>query len=208
LTYSDTFFIILTFDLLLIALLKAFYQKFTKQLFLSVFAQRYANQYLKEENVFTERVTFLVTTIMLINISLFLSKTIFGINLSLLDFLNVFIFIAIFFFSKAIIIRLLGHVFMLKSLAKLGVYFSFLFDRVMGITLFPIVVFMFFSPINSSPILVTFSVVIIVLFLGVKIFWLWKIGIGGFGLSRYYLFLYLCTLEILPLLVFTKAVFY
>jgi hypothetical protein len=67
---------------------------------------------------------------------------------------------------------------------------------------------MFFSPINSSPILVTFSVVIIVLFLGVKIFWLWKIGIGGFGLSRYYLFLYLCTLEILPLLVFTKVVFY
>ena len=207
-TYSDTFFIILTFDLLLIALLKAFYQKFTKQLFLSVFAQRYANQYLKEENVFTERVTFLVTTIMLINISLLLAKTICGINLSLLDFLNVFIFTAIFFFSKAIIIRLLGHVFMLKSLAKLGVYFSFLFDRVMGITLFPIVVFMFFSPINSSPILVTFSVVIIVLFLGVKIFWLWKIGIGGFGLSRYYLFLYLCTLEILPLLVFTKAVFY
>ena len=94
-TYSDTFFIILTFDLLLIALLKAFYQKFTKQLFLSVFAKRYANQYLKEENVFTERVTFLVTTIMLINISLFLAKTIFGINLSLPDFLNVFIFIAI-----------------------------------------------------------------------------------------------------------------
>ena len=90
-TYSDTFFIILTFDLLLIALLKAFYQKFTKQLFLSVFAQRYANQYLKEENVFTERVTFLVTTIMLINISLFLAKTIFVINLNLPDFLNIFI---------------------------------------------------------------------------------------------------------------------
>jgi len=208
LTYSDTFFIILTFDLLLIALLKAFYQKFTKQLFLSVFAQRYANQYLKEENVFTERATFLLTTIMLINISLFLAKTIFGINLSLPDFLNVIIFTAIYFLSKAIIIRLLGHVFILKSLAKLGVYFSFLFDRVMGIILFPIIVFLFFSPIGASPILITFSVVIIVLFLGVKIFWLWKIGIGGFGLSRYYLFLYLCTLEILPLLVFTKAVFY
>ena len=207
-TYSDTFFIILTFDLLLIALLKAFYQKFTKQLFLSVFAQRYANQYLKEENVFTERVTFLVTTIMLINISLFLAKTIFGINLSLPDFLNVIIFTAIYFLSKSIIIRLLGHIFLLKPLAKLGVYFSFLFDRVMGIILFPIIVFLFFSPISASPILITFSVVIIVLFLGIKIFWLWKIGIGGFGLSRYYLFLYLCTLEILPLLVFTKAVFY
>jgi len=208
LTYSDTFFIILTFDLLLIALLKAFYQKFTKQLFLSVFAQRYANQYLKEENVFTERVTFLVTTIMLINISLVLSKIIFDTNLSPFDFLNVFVFTAIFFLSKTIIIHLLGHVFMLKSLAKLGIYFSFLFDRVMGITLFPIIVLLFFSSINSSSILLAFSVVIIALFLLIKIFWLWKIGIGGFGLSRYYLFLYLCTLEILPLLVFTKVVFY
>ena len=85
-TYSDTFFLILTFDLLLIAFLKAFYQKFTKQLFLSVFAQRYANQYLKEENVFTERVTFLVTTIMLINISLFLSKAIYGEKVTPFDF--------------------------------------------------------------------------------------------------------------------------
>lgn len=207
-TYSDTFFLILTFDLLLIAFLKAFYQKFTKQLFLSVFAQRYANQYLKEENVFTERVTFLVTTIMLINISLFLSKTIYGENLTPFDFWNVAIITTVFFLIKTIIIRLLGHVFLIKSLAKLGVYFSFLFDRVMGVILFPIIVFMFFSPINTSPILLTFSVVIIALFLLIKIFWIWKIGIGGFGLPRYYLFLYLCTLEILPLLVFTKVAFY
>ena len=207
-TYSDTFFLILTFDLLLIAFLKAFYQKFTKQLFLSVFAQRYANQYLKEENVFTERVTFLVTTIMLINMSLFLSKTIYGENLTPFNFWNVAISIIVFFLIKTIIIRLLGHLFLIKSLAKLGIYFSFLFDRIMGVILFPIIVFMFFSPINLSSMLFTFSVVIIVLFLLIKIFWIWKIGIGGFGLPRYYLFLYLCTLEILPLLVFTKAVFY
>ena len=206
--YSDTFFLILTFDLLLIAFLKAFYQKFTKQLFLSVFAQRYANQYLKEENVFTERVTFLITTIMLINISLFLSKAIYGESLTPFNFWNVAMIIIVFFLIKTIIIHLLGHLFLIKSLAKLGVYFSFLFDRIMGVILFPIIVFMFFSPINLSPILFTSSVVIIVLFLIIKIFWIWKIGISGFGLSKYYLFLYLCTLEILPLLVFTKAVFY
>ena len=207
-TYSDTFFIILTFDLLLIALLKAFYQKFTKQLFLSVFAQRYANQYLKEENAFTERVTFLVTIIMLINISLFLSKTMYGENLTPFDFWNMVIITTVFFLTKTIIIRLLGYIFLIKSLAKLGIYFSFLFDRVMGVILFPIIVFMFFSPINASPILVIFSVIVIALFLLIKIFWIWEIGIGGFGLPRYYLFLYLCTLEILPLLIFTKAVFY
>ena len=209
LTYSDTFFLILTFDLLLIAFLKAFYQKFTKQLFLSVFAQRYANQYLKEENAFTERVTFLSYNYYADKYKLVpFQNYLWYENVTPFDFWNVVIITTVFFLTKAIIIRLLGHIFLIKSLAKLGVYFSFLFDRVMGIILFPIIVFMFFSPISTSPILLTFSVVIIALFLLIKIFWIWKIGIGSFGLSRYYLFLYLCTLEILPLLVFTKVVFY
>jgi len=207
LIFSDTFFLILSFNLLLIALLKAFYWRFTKQLFLSVFSQRYANQYLKEENVFTERVTLLVTLIMLINISLFLARSIYGTNLSPIDFWNIIVIIAMFFIVKMILIRLLGHIFMLKSLAKLGVYFSFLFDRIMGLVLFPIIVFMFFSPINASSILITLSLSIVVLFLLIKLFWIWKIGIGGFGLPKIYLFLYLCMLEILPLLVLSKAVF-
>ena len=203
-TFSDTFFLILSFNLLLIALLKAFYWKFTKQLFLSVFAQRYANQYLKEENVFTERVTLLVTIIMLINISLFFAKSIYGADLVPIEFWNTALVIVILF----IVIRLLGHIFMLNSLAKLGVYFSFLFDRVMGIVLFPIVVFMFFSPIYAHSVLIAFSVGIILAFLLIKVFWIWKIGIGGFGLSKTYLFLYLCILEISPLLVLAKVVFY
>ena len=172
-----------------------------------MFAQRYANQYLKEENVFTERVTLLVTVIMLINVSLFFAKSIYGADLSPIELWNTGLVIAIFFIVKLIVIRLLGHIFMLNALAKLGVYFSFLFDRVMGIVLFPIVIFMFFSPINAHSVLIAFSIGIILLFLLIKVFWIWKIGIGGFGLSKIYLFLYLCMLEILPLLVFTKVVF-
>ena len=44
----------------LIALLKASYWKHAKLLFMGVFAQRYANQYLREENAFTERVISLL----------------------------------------------------------------------------------------------------------------------------------------------------
>ena len=207
-TFNDTFFLILSFNLLLISLLKAFYWRFSKQLFLSVFAQRYANQYLKEENVFTQRITLLVTTIMFINLSLFLAKSIYGANLTPIDFWNTGLILAVFFITKTILIRLLGHIFLANSLAKLAVYFSFLFDRVMGIILFPIIVFMFFSPITSNPILFKMSIAVIILFLSIKLFWIWRIGIGSFGLSKIYLFLYLCMLEIFPLLVFSKAVFY
>jgi hypothetical protein len=46
------------------------------------------------------------------------------------------------------------------------------------------------------------------LLLLLKIFWLWKIGTKAFGLPRVYIFLYLCALEISPLLVLGKGVFY
>ena len=207
-TYSDTFFVILLFDLLLIALLKAFYWKITKQLFLSIFAQRYANQYLREENVFAERATILITVIMLINLSLFLSKMIFGINLSPYNFSKIFIWISVVFLIKTLVIHLLGYIFILKSLAKLSIYFSFLFDRALGITLFPVIVFMFFSSISTSVTLYIISLGIMLFFLLIKMYWILKIGIVSFGLSKYYLFLYLCTLEILPLLLIIKVVFY
>ena len=145
---------------------------------------------------------------MLLNISLFIAKALFGTDLIFLNFLEIFVVIAIFFMIKVIIIRLLGYIFLLKSLAKLGVYFSLLFDRVMGITLFPLVVMLFFSPLVSSFFLLLFSAIIIGGFLAIKIFWLWKIGKDSFGLPKYYLFLYLCTLEILPLVVLTKVAFY
>ena len=207
-TYSDTFFVILLFDLLLIALLKAFYWKITKQLFLSIFAQRYANQYLREENVFAERATILITVIMLINLSLFLSKMIFGINLSPYNFSKIFIWISVFFLIKTLVIHLLGYIFILKSLAQLSIDFSFLFDRALGITLFPVIVFMFFSSISASVTLYIISLGIMLFFLLIKMYWILKIGIVSFGLSKYYLFLYLCTLEILPLLLIIKVVFY
>ena len=207
-TYSDTFFVILLFDLLLIALLKAFYWKITKQLFLSIFAQRYANQYLREENVFAERATILITVIMLINLSLFLSKMIFGINLSPYNFSKIFIWISVFFLIKTLVIHLLGYIFILKSLAQLSIDFSFLFDRALGVTLFPVIVFMFFSSISTSVTLYIISLGIMLFFLLIKMYWILKIGIVSFGLSKYYLFLYLCTLEILPLLLIIKVVFY
>jgi len=63
----DLFFILIFISFLFIAILKGFYWKFTKLLIKGVFAQRYANQYLREENVFTERVNFITFLILLLN---------------------------------------------------------------------------------------------------------------------------------------------
>ena len=71
---QDIFFILLTLSFFLIALLKGMYWKHAKLLFKGVYAQRYANQYLREENAFTERVNLLTFLLMSINFTIVISK--------------------------------------------------------------------------------------------------------------------------------------
>ena len=89
---------------------------------------------------------------------------------------------------------------MAEDVAKLGVFFSFLFDRSLGILLFPLVTMLHFFTFEITTIVFIVISIVCGLILLLKLFWLWKIGANAFGLSPFYIFLYLCLLEISPLL--------
>ena len=67
---QDIFFILLVISFFLISLIKGLYWKHAKLLFMGSFSQRFANQYLREENALTERVNFITFLLMAINFSL------------------------------------------------------------------------------------------------------------------------------------------
>ena len=203
---QDIIVVLLTFSFLLIAVLRSSYWKHAKLLFMGVFAQRYANQYLREENAFTERVSFITFLLMSVNISVIILKLIPAI--SLLETFALIAGVMLFFVAKIVLMRLLGNIFRLKDIAKLGVFFSFLFDRALGFFLFPLVVFLYFFSFDITPFIMGIVAVVFMSLLFLKLFWLWKIGTNSFGLSHFYIFLYLCTLEISPLLLLGKGVFY
>jgi len=203
---QDIIFVLLTISFLLIAILRASYWKHAKLLFMGVFAQRYANQYLREENAFTERVNFITFLLMTINFSLILLK--FIPQISLLEIIFLIGGVMLFFILKIGIMLFFGKIFMVQDVAKLGVFFSFLFDRALGFFLFPLVVMLYFFIFNITVTLFVVISIVCGLLLLLKIFWLWKIGTKAFGLSRVYIFLYLCTLEISPLILLAKNVFY
>ena len=203
---QDVFFVLLTISFLLIAVLKANYWKHIKLLLLGVFVQRYANQFLREDNAFTERVNFITFLLMVINFSAIFIK--FSSITSLTEIGILLVVVILFYLIKILFMRMLGKIFMLKGLAKLGVFFSFLFDRALSIFLFPLVVILYFFSFDVTPFLLLIVVIIFTLILMLKLFWLWKIGTKAFGLSHFYIFLYLCTLEISPLLLLGKGVVY
>ena len=203
---QDIIFVLLIFSFLLIAILRSFYWKHAKLLLMGVFAQRYANQYLREENAFTERVSFITFLLMSINISLVILKLI--PKNSILEIFSLIAAVMLFFIIKTLIVLMLGIIFQLQDIAKLGVFFSFLFDRVLGFYLFPLLILLNFFAFNITPIILLLVAIIFISLLLLKLFWLWKIGVNAFGIPHFYIFLYLCTLEISPLLLLGKEVVY
>jgi hypothetical protein len=203
---QDIFFALLLVSFFLIALLKGLYWKHAKLLFMGVFAQRYANQFLREENAFTERVNAITFFLMSINFTLIVSKITESVELRTVGL--IFIYVIVFFFFKIGLIKLLGFILKTKDLSKLAVFFSMLFDRTLGFILFPLVVLLYFFSFEVSNIVLVISCILFLILVLMKLFWVWKIGTNAFGLPQFYIFLYLCTLEIFPLLILGKGVFY
>ncbi len=203
---QDWFFILILISFFLIALIKGVYWKHAKLFFMGVLAQRYANQYLREENGLTEMVSLLTFSLMIINFTMIILKLQETVNLWAAAL--VFLLVCSFFLLKQAFINLLGLLFKVKDLAKIAVFFSFLFDKTLAFVLSPLLVMMYFFIVDISPFLILVSLGLFIIALILKLFWLWKIGVYSFGLSQSYIFLYLCSLEIFPLLLLGKGVFY
>ena len=145
---------------------------------------------------------------LILNISLF----IWGVSpLNENTFLSVFtivLFVSLYYLIKYFLIRFLGILLQMKQISVLAVFFTTLFDKVFALIIFPLLVILHFSdsPLSFSMDYVIF--ICLLLFFVLKLFWLWKIGINSFGLSRFYLFIYICTLEFFPLLLLYRGIIF
>ena len=199
-------FIILTISLCIIGVLYAFYYKYSKDLVLSAFGQRYANQYLRDENVFKRTVNILFNLLMIINLSFFIWSVPASENYTFTQFLKIIIYTISYYLLKFICIWFFGHLLKMNQIANIALFFTTLFDKVFALFTFPILVLFHFyvSDITDQTTLIICSFLII--FFVLKIFWTLKIGINTFGLSRFYLFLYICILEFFPLVLLYRGI--
>jgi hypothetical protein len=127
---------------------------------------------------------------------------------SILEVLALIALVVFLFLIKMGLMLFLGNIFKMKDMARLGIFFSFLFDRSLGFFLFPFIVTLYFFPFEISSVLLVIISAITAILVALKLFWLWKIGTKSFGFPNFYIFLYLCTLEISPLLLLAKWVVY
>lgn len=201
-------FFVLTISFLMIGFLYAFYYKYSKELILSIFGQRFANQYLRDDNMFKRRVNNIFSILMVLNISFFIWTINFRIESSLFNLVSVFIFVIIYYFLKYIIIMFLGILIKMKQISTVALFFTTLFDKVFALFSFPLLLIYYFYSQDLQEYSILIISGLLILFFILKIFWMLKIGIKSFGLSSFYLFLYICILEFFPITLLCRGILF
>lgn len=201
-------FIFLIISFLILGILYAFHYKYAKSLILSAFGQRYANQYLRDENIFKRQVNMLFTCLMILNISIFIWSIQESFSESIISLLAVIFFVLAYYVIKYLCLHFLGAILKMNQIAVIAIFFTTLFDKIFALFCFPCLLFFHFFIINLQEYFMYLMVGFFILFLILKMFWIFRVGIKSFGLSRFYLFIYICTLEFFPLLLLARRVFF
>jgi hypothetical protein len=185
------------------------------QFFAAFIKPQAMSQLLREEYAFTNRTTILLLSLYAVIIPLFGFKlctyltdgsflSTFSTGQVLLVFLISVGFISGIYVGKIIVIRFLAFAFGLKSSGSEYIYTILLFNKIAGLIMAPIVLLLAFARQLNPAFLVYLGLLFLGILLVYRILRLIQIGLSSAGVSILYLFLYLCTLEILPFVVLIK----
>ncbi len=191
------------------------YRVRVSQMFYACFTNRRMNMLMKGGNVLKEMILPFIAITYLTLFSLFIYKLAKDYSFSdilppMRDYvLYLLIFGGLTMLSvlKFVIVRFIGNVFRSDQISILYLVNDLIFDFLLAISLFPLLFLMFFAHID-----IVFQPALAVIIL-ISIIFIVK-TIRGFLLtltyskfSKLYLFYYLCSIEILPVLIFGKILF-
>lgn len=207
----DFFSVYFLLSLFLVAMVRFLYTKQTPLFFKSLLGTRFIHQLEKEGNVIFNWAGYLLFANFLIvssgliftSLEFYDLHHVFTIQHSELVILAIAGLLGAYYLIKYLIIRMIGWVF--KNSAVVATYQGniFVFCQSLGILLIPFLALNIYYPSFIS-FIISWSIAI-VFYLG-RFIRAVSIGISQSGFSAYYLILYLCAIEIAPLLVIFKVI--
>ena len=173
------------------------------------YINRYANQLAREEYSLSNRTSVFLSVLFVLTLTLFLSQTTryYGILNQINDnllFLLIAIGILLLYGIKLISIKLFGNIFQTTKEAGDYIITLFLFANTLGLFMLPVVICLALVEQVSALVFIYTGFTIITMFLVTRIVRGVIIGLNSARVSIFYLFLYLCTLEILPFVIMVK----
>jgi Domain of unknown function (DUF4271) len=208
---SDWFTISLIVLVALFTWFRFFYYRIFRQLYTSFYNITTTNQIVRDESVLLQRASLILSVISYMLMGLFLYQlSIFWawdmgvLQGGLIRFVSLSLSVATAYSFKMISLRFLSSVFEIEKPVALYIFNIFLMIMMVGLLLLPINILLAYGPIEYRSWIVLVGLSIIALLFVYRIIRAIGIWIGISGFSLFYLFLYLCTFEIAPLLIIWK----
>jgi len=200
---------VILFSSFLLAASKFMFGKYLAKLVESIFNYHTASNLFLEKNINMIKGSALVNLLFVVNISLF-AVSIINHNLispvqkyGFKEFCLIFLAILVLYLGKVVVIRSLGYVFKGNNESKEYVFTTFLYNKNLGLFLFPVIIAIPFVQLYAVEWLMYIGVFMILFFFILRIARGLKILFRK-HVSIFYMILYLCALEIFPLLMIYK----
>ena len=199
---SSTQWVFLSLILILfyIAFLKFNYTTQFSLILKSSFSKKYSNQFLREESNSSNKLHLL--PVFILSFTLFLSYQ----NPTMGYYANLIFWVGLFFITKYFCLIFLGYIFEKNYLFEEVIFQSFLYEKVVGVVLFPFTLILFYGPFQQE---FMFRFITIFLLLALLYKWLRMLFLSFFNssLPKSHIIIYLCTFEILPIIIIVKHLY-
>jgi len=209
---NDWFLGLFIFISLLFLWVKIFYKKYFSLLFGSLLSYQLSLKLLREKNIMTRRVSFvlnfiysIVLAVFILGILEFYEIKIFKFNTfeTLLFLINLIIIISI---IRLFILNLLGIVFNSTQIFNEYIHNNYIINKNLGLFLFPLLIMQVYINEKIKIIFLITGISLIIISYIIRLYRGFQIIIKK-DIFLFYLILYLCTLEILPVLLGYKLFF-
>ena len=202
---------VLVLILLILAWVRVYHLKRLKQLLQAFLYKLHVYTILRSNDSMIKRISLGLNAIFILSMSLFLYQLIeyYDVFLPLADTINSFLLILpvvlLLYPLKSLVLQLVGWIFSDTEKCSEYIFHVFLINKILRLSLIPIVVLATYLS-SGQEVLLQVGVSLVVLFYVYRLFRGYFIGRANANLSQFYIFLYLCTLEILPLIIITRFV--
>jgi len=205
---KDWITIIFILVLVVITILKYNYSERFSKLFSLTYSDKYYTDFIKTNPLILNKFHFLFSIVIFFNISMLIFFSFQVIepsffNNSLYSFTQIFTVVALYIILRYVFGFLLAEIFDLYDQQKQLTFLKFSNLSLLSLLLFPLLVFLNYSVGKYHHVTITIGIILVLILFFIHYYKLLKKDKLNFN-SLFYLLLYLCALEIAPLIVIYK----
>jgi hypothetical protein len=209
----DWLFTIFILVIALLAYLRTNYRKYFHQISSAFLNSNLASQIVRDENVLVQRASALLSVVfnltaalLLYLISIHYGWTMDGIGTGFIRFMIFALLVSAVYAGKFVLLKFFGWLFGLQREMSAYIFNVFLINNVLGIFLLPVIALLAFSGYMNAGWVFVLCISIIAMAYVYRVVRGFIIALSGGTHTPAYLFLYICALEIAPLLVLIKII--